>query len=70
MLVEGLAGEMTGEQREFVQTIRDKGEQLLQLIKGLLDLSKLEVGDFRLKRACFASFKDMALKPVKLRRAN
>ena len=32
-----LDGEMTAEQREFcVQTIRDKGEQLLQLIKGLL----------------------------------
>jgi two-component system, NarL family, sensor histidine kinase BarA len=50
MLVEGLAGEMTGEQREFVQTIRDKGEQLLQLIKGLLDLSKLESGTMSLRK--------------------
>jgi len=33
------------------------------------DLSKLEVGDFRPKRARFASFKDMALKPVKLKKA-
>jgi general secretion pathway protein H len=32
------------------------------------DLSKLEVGDFRPKRARFASFKDMALKPVKLKK--
>jgi signal transduction histidine kinase len=51
MLVEGLAGELSGEQREFVQTIRDKGEQLLQLIKGLLDLSKLESGTMSLKKA-------------------
>ena len=51
MLVEGLAGEMTAEQREFVQTIRDKGEQLLQLIKGLLDLSKLESGTMSLRKS-------------------
>ncbi len=51
MLVEGLAGEISGEQREFVQTIRDKGEQLLQLIKGLLDLSKLESGTMSLRKS-------------------
>ncbi len=51
MLVEGLAGEMTKEQHEFVQTIRDKGEQLLQLIKGLLDLSKLESGTMSLRKS-------------------
>jgi two-component system sensor histidine kinase BarA len=51
MLAEGLAGEMTAEQREFVQTIREKGEQLLQLIKGLLDLSKLESGTMSLRKS-------------------
>jgi len=50
MLVEGLAGELTVEQREFVQTIRDKGDQLLSLIKGLLDLSKLESGTMSLRK--------------------
>jgi len=44
MLFEGFAGELTSEQRDFVGTIRGKGEQLLELIKGLLDLSKLESG--------------------------
>ncbi len=44
MLVEGLAGDMTAEQRDFVQTIRDKGEQLLQLIKGLLDCPSWRAG--------------------------
>lgn len=50
MLVEGLAGDLTGEQRDFVQTIRDKGDQLLALIKGLLDLSKLESGTMSLRK--------------------
>jgi signal transduction histidine kinase len=51
MLVEGIAGELGVEQRDFVRTIRDKGEQLLELIKGLLDLSKLESGTFSMKKA-------------------
>ncbi len=50
MLAEGIAGDMTDEQRDFVQTIRDKGEQLLQLIKGLLDLSKLESGTMSMRK--------------------
>jgi two-component system sensor histidine kinase BarA len=44
MLAEGIAGSLVGEQREFVQTIHEKGEQLLGLIMSLLDLSKLESG--------------------------
>jgi len=44
MLAEGVAGALTDEQREFVDTIRGKSEQLLGLIMSLLDLSKLESG--------------------------
>ncbi len=51
MLKEGIAGEMIPEQREFVQTIHDKGEQLLELIKGLLDLSKLESGTMSMRKS-------------------
>ncbi len=51
MLREGIAGELTEEQRDFVHTIHEKGEQLLDLIKGLLDLSKLESGTMSLKKA-------------------
>jgi two-component system sensor histidine kinase BarA len=50
MLAEGIAGEMSQEQRDFVMTIREKGEQLLGLIKGLLDLSKLESGTMNLRK--------------------
>ena len=50
MLVEGIAGDMSDEQREFVRTIHEKGEQLLELIKGLLDLSKLESGTMSMRK--------------------
>jgi signal transduction histidine kinase len=48
MLSEGMCGPLTKEQLEFVQTIRQKGDQLLQLILSLLDLSKLESGTMRM----------------------
>ena len=44
MLLSGIAGELESEQREFVETINNKGDQLLALISSLLDLSKLEQG--------------------------
>jgi signal transduction histidine kinase len=50
MLAEGIAGDLRPEQVEFVSTIREKGEQLLALIMGLLDLSKLESGTATLQR--------------------
>jgi signal transduction histidine kinase len=50
MLAEGIAGDMTAEQRDFVRTIHEKGEQLLELITGLLDLSKLESGTLSMKK--------------------
>ncbi|WP_394822371.1 ATP-binding protein [Pendulispora albinea] len=49
MLTEGIAGELAGEQKEFVLTIHDKGEQLLALITSLLDLSKLESGSLNIQ---------------------
>jgi two-component system, NarL family, sensor histidine kinase BarA len=48
MLEAGIAGELTTEQAGFVETIRSKGELLLQLISSLLDLNKLERGQLRL----------------------
>ncbi len=51
MLAEGIAGPLSGEQSEFVKTIHGKGEQLLGLIMGLLDLSKLDSGTMSLRQA-------------------
>lgn len=50
MMLEGISGELNEEQREFVATIHGKGDQLLGLIKSLLDLSKLESGTMSLRR--------------------
>lgn len=50
MLAEGIAGPLADEQAEFVRTIHSKGEQLLALIMGLLDLSKLESGTMKLRQ--------------------
>ena len=51
MLAEGIAGPLSQEQSEFVKTIHGKGEQLLGLIMGLLDLSKLDSGTMSLRQA-------------------
>jgi two-component system sensor histidine kinase BarA len=44
MLYEGLAGQLNNEQREYMQTILNKADQLLQLITALLETSILEAG--------------------------
>jgi len=48
MLLEGLAGQLSSEQREYVSTIMEKGEQLLSLISSILDFSKIESGNLQL----------------------
>jgi two-component system, NarL family, sensor histidine kinase BarA len=42
MLATGMGGELNTTQREFVETVRAKGDQLLELILTLLDVAKLE----------------------------
>ena len=44
MLLEGLAGPITGDQRDYLTTILGKADQLLQLITAVLDMSRLESG--------------------------
>ncbi|HEY7725221.1 MAG TPA: ATP-binding protein [Anaeromyxobacteraceae bacterium] len=48
MMLEGLGGPLTGEQREYLQIIMEKGESLLQLITSILDITKIEAGRIRL----------------------
>ena len=49
MLLEGLAGAINNEQREYLKTILAKADQLLQLITSILDVSMLESGEPPLK---------------------
>ncbi len=42
MLANGMGGDLNGTQREFVDTVRSKADQLLELILTLLDVAKLE----------------------------
>jgi signal transduction histidine kinase len=48
MLIEGLAGDLSSEQRDYVQIIMEKGDQLLQIITEVLDISKIEAGNIQL----------------------
>jgi signal transduction histidine kinase len=48
MMLEGLGGPLTDEQKEYVGIIMEKGENLLQLITSILDISKIEAGRVRL----------------------
>lgn len=45
--------ELTGEQQEFVETIRTGGDSLLTLINDILDFSKVETGKLDLERQPF-----------------
>ncbi|HEX5660003.1 MAG TPA: HAMP domain-containing sensor histidine kinase [Polyangiales bacterium] len=48
MLASGMGGDLNPTQREFVDTVRAKGDQLLELILTLLDVAKLENDKLRL----------------------
>jgi two-component system, NarL family, sensor histidine kinase BarA len=53
MLLEGIAGELNEEQREYVRTVMEKGDQLLVLITGILDISRMEAGQMRFEKEPF-----------------
>ena len=48
MMLEGLGGPLTKEQREYLAIIMEKGENLLHLITSILDITKIEAGRVRL----------------------
>ena len=72
VLTEGLAGNVTEQQKEYVQSIWKSGKHLLRLINDILDLSKiesgrmeLELGEFDIKEVVQGSllmFKEKAIK--------
>jgi two-component system sensor histidine kinase BarA len=53
MLLEGLAGKLGEEQREYVKTILEKGDHLLQIINEILDVSRIESGTVQLSQETF-----------------
>jgi signal transduction histidine kinase len=48
MLAEGIAGKLADEQKQFIETIKIKGEELLRLISAILDFSQIETGHLSL----------------------
>lgn len=54
MMAEGLAGPISGDQREYLTTILGKADQLLGLITAVLDVSSLESGRLALDRAALS----------------
>ncbi len=48
---DGVAGEPSGEQREFAEDIAQAGRQVLELINNILDLSRFEAGAMELNLA-------------------
>ena len=44
---------LTGEQKRFVEAIRSSGENLLQVINDILDLSKVEAGQIEIEKVPF-----------------
>jgi signal transduction histidine kinase len=54
MMVEGLAGPISPEQREYLSTILGKADQLLSLITSVLDVASLESGQLALDRSALS----------------
>jgi signal transduction histidine kinase/ActR/RegA family two-component response regulator len=51
LLIRGADGGNEHERQEFLKTIRESGRQLLSLINDVLDISKIESGQFRVETA-------------------
>ena len=63
MMVEGLAGPVSAEQREYLSTILNKADQLLGLITAVLDVATLESGQLAIER-CALSLADVVAAEV------
>ncbi len=50
LLYKGAAGELNQQQKEFIETINNNSERLLNLINELLDMSRIEAGTFSVQK--------------------
>lgn len=68
ILSQGMSGEINDRQRELLAAAKDDCERLRKLVKGLLDLSKLESGKLEMKKEVLRidQLIDDALKPLRL----
>jgi PAS domain S-box-containing protein len=53
IILQGLVGELTEEQRKQLNMVRDSAHHLLSLINDVLDISKIEAGQLELQREDF-----------------
>lgn len=58
MMEGGIGGELTGRHRQYVDHIHHSGQHLLRIISDILDLSKIEAGQFTLQES------DVSLPPL------
>ncbi len=63
MMAEGLAGNISNEQREYLSTILSKADQLLGMITSVLDVASLETAPLALER-CQLSLADLVASEV------
>ena len=63
MMAEGLAGPISGDQRDYLTTILGKADQLLGLITAVLDVATLESGQLAIER-CALSLADVVASEV------
>jgi signal transduction histidine kinase len=63
MMAEGLAGPVSGEQREYLGTILNKADQLLGMITAVLDVASLETAPLAIER-CQLSLADIVASEV------
>ncbi len=54
IMIDGMTGEMTADQKGFLKNIHDSGKHLLSLIEDILDLSKVEAGKTELELSRFS----------------